>query len=78
MVTIVCDSGFATVRVSINGIVHLHIARKDFRGFQSWLFIDQRSHAIEISLADTPPMRLEYATLEIWKGVVEALDSAFY
>lgn len=63
-----------SVRVFIRNTLHVHVPRAAYRGLNAWRMPNEHKWAIEISLADTEPMFLEYDTEAKWKAVLKALD----
>lgn len=63
---------YSTFKVYIDSIVHIHIQKKSFQGYQSYK--QEGTYYIEIYLNDKVKVLVGYDRKEVWKEVLETLD----
>jgi hypothetical protein len=63
-----------TVKIFLNGILHLYFCRENLRGIESWQY-GQDQFVIEIALKEAV-LTLEYDTKEKWTAILSELDQA--
>lgn len=65
---------FDTIRIRFDGVLHVAISRKHFRGLNAWTESDHK-YLIEYTMADAPYILCEYSKEEYWRGVLTELDA---
>lgn len=65
----------ASVKVYINGALHIHFMREKFIGLQSWQYENEGMFYVEITLIDGV-ITCDYDRREMWLGVLTELDKA--
>jgi hypothetical protein len=66
------EISFFHLKIKFNGLVHLHINRSDFLGYQSW--IDGPKYCIEFTMKNNSVILCEYDTMEKFRTILEQLD----
>jgi len=70
---VICgESGFDTVKITINGKLHLRLKRSQFLGLQSWRWCNGH-YCLEITMVGGV-MLCDYDTEQKWLDILEALD----
>ncbi len=69
------SKGYGSLRIHINGILHLAITTKNHDGVQSWYEGNKkRLYFIEFYRKKGSPILLEYTEVENWKNILTLLD----
>ena len=63
----------ASVRIYINGVLHLHIVRETFLGLSAWLYEREGMYYIEIVLRDGT-IATDYDRRDLWTSVLTELE----
>ena len=63
-----------SIKVYIDGLLHLHIPRDKYVAFQSWVWPQRKFYVLEIYLKDSDTMIVEYDKREMFEEVIQALD----
>lgn len=71
--------GHKALRISINGLPHVHLDRSKLLGFTSWEE-GQPAHsfAIEFYLSEGTPVLAEYSRRDLWAAVLSGLAGALH
>lgn len=64
--------GYYTIRIRIDGVLHLLLLRSEFLGFQAWKDNDTQ-YCIEYVMKGGS-MQCEYDTREKWQAILAKLD----
>jgi hypothetical protein len=70
-VTSKCSS--ASVKVYVNGILHLYFRRESFLGLQSWQFESEGMYYLEVLLAGGS-LLCDYDRRDLWVSVLKELE----
>lgn len=64
---------FDSIRVYFGETLHIDVRRREYRGLQTWIW--PGNYILEISIADTYPMRIEYTDPARFGAVVKAIQA---
>lgn len=70
-----CKRDFASLRLYINGLLHLEIPMNGHNGLQSWIEGSNKyMYFIQLYRKEGQAIRLEYDDKEIWESVLKLID----
>jgi hypothetical protein len=70
-VTSRCSS--ASVKVYVNGVLHLHFLRAKFLGLQAWQYESEGMYYVEVVLAEGS-LLCDYDRRDLWLAVLDELE----
>lgn len=73
--TVTCKNDYRDLKIYVNGLLHLHMLKKEYLMFQSYLIgsNNSKSYYIEIYCSNQK-MNLEYDNKKLWKKILLLLD----
>jgi hypothetical protein len=70
---VTCEADIVSIRIRINGILHIRIPRDPLTKIQTWIDSAAKSWVIEVWCAGHSD-QFVYDNPELWKAVIDELD----